>query len=90
MKSKTTFFTLVVIFSLFACKKNPTSPYSNNVIASAHPLASEAGNAIYAQGGNAFDAAIAAAFTLSVVEPSMSGLGGRLQAIYYTSDGIIA
>lgn len=90
MKSKTTFFTLVVIFSLFACKKNATSPYSNNVIASAHPLASEAGNAIYAQGGNAFDAAIAAAFTLSVVEPSMSGLGGRLQAIYYTSDGIIA
>ena len=45
---------------------------------------------MYAQGGNAFDAAVAAAFSLSVVESSMSGIGGRLQAIYRTSDGSIA
>ena len=62
---------------------------NNNAIASAHPLASTAGKKMFEQNGNAFDAAIAAAFTLSVVEPSMSGIGGRLQAIYHKASGNI-
>lgn len=78
------------LFLLLNCTIKKDSTYSNNVVAAAHPLAAEAGKAIFAQGGNAFDAAIAAAFTLSVVEPSMSGLGGRLQAIYHTEDGTVA
>ena len=52
-------FCLVLIY---ACNETPKPGFNNNVISAAHPLASLAGKAMYAQGGNAFDAAVSAAF----------------------------
>ena len=57
-------------------------------IASAHPLATRAGLDILAQGGNAFDAAIAVSSVLGVVEPASSGVGGGgFYLLHVASDG---
>ena len=55
----------------------------NGIVAAEHPLASQAGAAILAGGGNAIDAAIAANAMMGLVAPMMNGIGGDLFAIVY-------
>ena len=49
--------------------------FARNIVSTSHPLAAQAGLRILAQGGNAVDAAVAAAAVMTIVEPCSNGLG---------------
>ena len=65
----------------FTCEKHPATG-SRGMAVTNHPAASAVAATVLAEGGNAIDAAVAALFALSVVEPMMVGpLGGGLAHI---------
>ena len=59
----------------------------HGIVATEHPLASQAGATVLAQGGHAVDAAVAANAVMGVVCPMMCGIGGDLFAIVWEKDG---
>jgi gamma-glutamyltranspeptidase len=71
----------------FTFASRRSTVYSRNgIVATSQPLATAAGLDILARGGNAADAAVAAGAALNVTEPSSTGIGGDMFALFYSAD----
>lgn len=70
----------------FTCEKRPATGRLGVVVTNS-PLGSAAGSEMLAAGGNAIDAAVAALFTLTVVEPMMVGIAGGGMSHLRLADG---
>jgi gamma-glutamyltranspeptidase / glutathione hydrolase len=69
----------------FSSRRSPVYG-RNGIVATSQPLATAAGLEILAKGGNAADAAVAAGAALNVTEPTSTGIGGDMFALYYSAD----
>ena len=78
---------LALLF-VFSCNvPTKSNSYRNGVVVTAHYLASEIGNQILKDGGNAFDAAVAVQFALAVAYPRAGNIAGGGFAVIRTSNG---
>jgi gamma-glutamyltranspeptidase/glutathione hydrolase len=72
----------------YASSRQPV--YARNCVATSQPLAAQAGLEMLRKGGNAFDAAVATAMCLTVVEPTSNGIGSDAFAIAWAGGGLHA
>jgi gamma-glutamyltranspeptidase / glutathione hydrolase len=77
--------TVSIPLPVFAAFPRPARS-QNGMVASAHPLATQAGVDMLQQGGNAIDAAVATTLAISVVEPFSAGIGGGGFAVLKMGD----
>lgn len=63
--------------------------FGRNVVSTSHPVAAQVGMLMLARGGNAVDAAIAAAAAMAIVEPVSNGLGSDCFAILWDGKGLV-
>ena len=82
------FFFCVVLLGISACSQ-PHKQVTEEAVATVHPIATQAAQAVFSQGGNAVDAAVAAALTLGVVDGHNSGIGGGCFIVIHWADGRI-
>ena len=78
---------LLAVSALAADLPPNAATSTKGMVASVHPLATDAGVAAMKKGGNAVDAAIAAGLTLGVVDARNSGLGGGCFILIRRADG---
>ncbi len=85
---------MLVLFFISSCQvrqnaqqAQKSKEFKNGAVVTAHPLASEVGNTILKEGGNAIDAAIAVQFALAVVYPNAGNIGGGGFMVYRSHSG---
>ena len=79
---------IIILTILFTACSQSNNSKDNGVVVTRHYLASDVGAKILKEGGNAFDSAIAVAFTLAVVNPSAGNLGGGGFVVYLKNNKI--
>lgn len=85
--------TTLTVMAVLTCILTPAraepATAEDGMVATVHPLATQAGVDAFERGGNAIDAAVAAALTLGVVDTHNSGIGGGCFALIRLADGTI-